>query len=487
MSNWGCLSTLSEAQRIQALLEVARIFSGGILLDKQVEQISAMEDIVFSGGGAGSGKTRGALLSWAARGTVMPGYDSLAIRRTFPQAREIVALAKEMFLPAGAVWKESEKRITLPTGSSLEIGYMEGMDDHLQYQGRSWAMVIGDEVQHHPTARQFDWLMSRIRSPKDYPLQQAYTSNPKGPGMAWIKGRYVTPAPNGGVFPRQVQFMDDKGVDRTAVLSCRHIPSTVADNQFLSNTAYVRNLMMLPEAERKALLYGSWDSMDGMFFTEFDARVHVVKHFPIPPDWARSMGGDWGTYRPYHFLWTADAPNGELHVYREYTGRDEEDWTLGTGENASTVADGILRIEREAQEFVQERYLDSACFSNEGNDDTIAGIFELKGLPFSKAMKQGEKKSFIIREALKVVNGRTRLKIHDNCRFLIKEIESIQHDPKNGEVWDERCSDHGLDALKYRLCRNLTVLETKQLAEMRDKLHNRNERARRAFMGRRQA
>ena len=166
----------------------------------------------------------------------MPGYDALAVRRTFPQAREIISLAKEMFIPAGAVWKESEKTLTLPTGSSLEIGYLEGVDDHFQYQGRAWSMIIGDEIQHHSEPRQFDWLMSRIRSPRDYPLQQLYTSNPKGPGMAWIKGRYVSPAPLGGVFAREVEFTDDKGTLRRAALSCRHIPSTVADNRDRKST-----------------------------------------------------------------------------------------------------------------------------------------------------------------------------------------------------------------------------------------------------------
>jgi len=487
MSFWGSIDHLDEAQRKDALLDIARIYSGGYLLDKQIEQISAMEDVIFSAGGAGSGKTRGALLAWAARGTVMPGYDALAVRRTFPQAREIVALAKEMFLPAGATWKESEKTITLPTGSSLEIGYLEGMDDHLQYAGRSWSHLIGDEAQHHPEFRQFDWLLSRIRSAKGYPLRQDFTSNPKGPGMAWLKSRYVTPAPLGGTFAREVEFLDDKGNPHKAVMICRHIPSTVADNKFLANTDYVRGLMMLPEAERKALLYGSWDSMEGMFFTEFDARVHVVRSFPIPQDWARGMGGDWGTYHPYHFIWTADAPNGELHIYREFTGRDKENWLLGTGEPASWVADELKRIERESREYVQERYLDRSCWDNEGTETTVAGIFELKQLPFSQGMKGKNKKSHIIRELLKVTNGRSRVKIHDCCRWLIKEFETAQHDPHNGEKWDERGSDHGLDALQYRAARNISVLDGGTASQLQDKLKLRNEAAKNRYMGRRNA
>lgn len=485
--NWGSLDELSEDMRKAALLEVARIYSGGYLLEKQVEQITAMEDVVFSGGGAGSGKTRGELLAWAARGTVMPGYDALAIRKTFPQAREIITLAKEMFLPAGATWNVTEKTMTLPTGSSLEIGYLEGVDDHFQFQGRSWSMLIGDEAQHHPEPRQFDWLLSRIRSAKGYPLRQSFTSNPKGPGMAWLKERYVKPAPLGGVFAREAEFLDDKGKPHKVLLTCRHIPSTVADNRFLANTDYVRNLMMLPESERKALLYGSWDSMEGMFFTEWDARVHVVRQFPIPNDWPRAMGGDWGTYHPYHFLWTAEAPNGEMHIYREFTGRDKDNWLLGTGEPASWVAEELKRIERDSKEFIQERYLDRSCWDNDGTEATVAGIFELKNLPFQQGLKGKGKKSHLIRELLKVTNGRTRLKVHDNCRWLIKEFETAQYDPHNGEKWDERGSDHGLDALQYRAARNISVLEGQTVSAIQDKLRARNKGAKERYLGRRNA
>jgi len=477
MSYWGAIDSLSEKDRREILLETARIYSGGILLEKQIEQIGSFEDVTFCGGGAGSGKTRGALLKWAAFGTVMPGYNCLALRRTFPQAREIISLAKEMFLPAGASWKESEKTLTLPTGSSLEIGYLESADDHIQYQGRQFAMLIGDEAQHHADSKQFDWLLSRIRSAKDYPLQQTFTANPRGVGMGWLKERFVNPAPNGGVFPRSTSFMGPTGKEIQVAQSIRHIPSTVADNQFLSNTAYVRNLMLLNDTERKALLYGSWDSMDGMFFTEFDKRFHVVRHFPIPHDWPRSMGADWGTFSPYHFLWCAEAPNGELHIYRELSGRLEDNWKRGTGEPASWVADEIKRIERDAREYCQERYLDCSCWDNDGTESTVAGVFELKGVPFNKSIKRPMQKSHLLREVLKVTNGRTRIKIHDCCPWLIKEFETAQHDPKNGEKWDEKGSDHGLDALQYKLARNISVLEGNAVGNLQAKNRARNEAA----------
>ena len=72
----------------------------GRLSAKQAEIVGFEEDEIFLGGGAGSGKTRGVIMAWAVRAFEFQArgfkYDALAIRRTFPQLREIILLGKEM-------------------------------------------------------------------------------------------------------------------------------------------------------------------------------------------------------------------------------------------------------------------------------------------------------------------------------------------------------------------------------------------------------
>ena len=74
------------------------------------------------------------------------------------------------------------------------------------------------------------------------------------------------------------------------------IPSTVFDNKALleNDPGYLGNLAALPEAEKKALLYGDWDSFTGQVFTEWrndpahydDQRfTHVIHPFRIPAHW----------------------------------------------------------------------------------------------------------------------------------------------------------------------------------------------------------
>ena len=74
------------------------------------------------------------------------------------------------------------------------------------------------------------------------------------------------------------------------------IPSSIFDNPALlqNDPGYLASLAAMPEAEKQALLYGSWDSFSGQVFTEWrndpahyqDQRwTHVIAPFAIPKHW----------------------------------------------------------------------------------------------------------------------------------------------------------------------------------------------------------
>lgn len=443
----------------------------GRLSAKQAEIVGFEEDEIFLGGGAGSGKTRGVIMAWAVRAFEFQArgfkYDALAIRRTFPQLREIILLGKEMLLPLGASWHESSKTFILPGGSSLECGFAERDDDRFQYTGRSWSTIFFDEIQRFATPVFYDWIFSRLRAPiKEIngklwrlPLRVFSTANPKGPGNHWLRKRFIdTTGTTGGVTTRTVDTITPDGDPITVTRRVRYQHSTVLDNPWLKNTDYVRNLMLLPEADRKALLEGDFYIVEGAFFTEFSRKTHVVKAFNPPPDIQLQMGGDWGTASPCHFLWCAELSNGEFHIFAEYTTRDPEDWSKGTWKAATDVADDLIRIETRHSWDVSERWLDSACFSDEGTGTNVGEIFNMKGLFFQKSVKGRNLKARNLRELLKVTNGQTRLKIHENCKYLIWEIENLMTDEQDPSRWDERGSDHGVDAAQYVTARNILAL-----------------------------
>ena len=83
---------------------------------------------------------------------------------------------------------------------------------------------------------------------------------------------------------------------------------------------------MLPEAERNALLYGSWDSFDGQVFREWrndpqhydDQRwTHVIDPFPIPRHWRIYRGFDFGYAKPFAVGWFAVDEDGRIYHIKE--------------------------------------------------------------------------------------------------------------------------------------------------------------------------
>ena len=449
--------------------------------------------------GAGSGKTRGVIMAWAtpafefqARGFK---YDALAIRRTFPQLKEIIALGKEMLLPLGATWLEASKTFVLPGGSSLECGYCERDDDRFQYTGRAWAMIFVDEIQRYATPIFYDWIFSRLRAPiKEIngklwrlPLKVFSTANPKGPGNHWLRKRFIdTTGVYGGATTRTVETTTPSGDPVTITRRVRYQHSTVLDNPWLRNTDYVRNLMLLPEADRRALLEGDFYIVEGAFFTEFSRKIHVVKSFKPPSDLSLLNAGDWGTASPCHFGWMSELSNGEFHVFSEYTTRDPEDWSKGTWRNATDVADDLIRIEKRNEYDVSERWLDSACFGDDGTGTNVGEIFHMKGLFFQKSVKGRNLKARNLRELMKVTNGQSRLKIHESCKYLLWEIENLMTDEQDPSRWDERGSDHGVDMLQYGTAKNVLALGGDALNHQKQEAYRAN-RAKRDAMKKRSA
>lgn len=160
--------------------------------------------------------------------------------------------------------------------------------------------------------------------------------------MTPIVGRYEVVTPDG------VQQLERSRV---------FVPATVFDNRALlqNDPQYLANLAMLPEAEREALLYGSWDSFDGQVFTEWkndpahyeDRRfTHVISPFKVPKSWPRYRGFDFGYSRPFSVGWYAVDYDGRVYRIAEYYGTSGAP-NVGAKMDPVEIAAEIRRIEAE--------------------------------------------------------------------------------------------------------------------------------------------
>ena len=401
---------------------------------KQAEFFCAKGRYIAYGGARGGGK------SWAMRTKLVllaltnAGLNILLLRRTLGELRENHILPLQKLLCDIAVYRESIREFAFPNGSRIRLGYCDNESDVLQYQGQSYE-VIGIEEATHFTYFQFLCLTecNRISGTADvsFKPRMYLTCNPGGVGHDWVKRLFV-----------DRQYKANERAENYVFIKSR-----VYDNAFLlkNNPEYIENLKALPEARRRAMLDGDWNSFIGAFFPEFSPDVHICEPFTIPLHWSRFRAVDYGLDMTA-CLWVAVSPNGRLFVYRELY---EPNLIL------SEAAKKIVAYSN-ANEHI--RYtVASPDLWNRRQDSGKSG-FELMNSCGLRGLVPADNRRIpgwrVVREYLKQgVNGEARLGIFTNCINLIRCLPQLRFDVLSQE--DAATSPHEIthapEALRYAL------------------------------------
>ncbi len=218
---------------------------------------------VFEGfyGGAAGGAKSDAILMAALQFVMVPSYSALILRQNFAQLNKrgaLISRSHEWLGNTDAVWNGSEKKWTFPSGATLEFGHLEnGMKSALNFSGSNYHFIAIDEVTDIGEDV-YTFLMSRCRSleSEDYiPLRFRSASNPIGPGLGWVKRRFVIPVKDrtkGSIFR---VFNEELGETEDRFF----IPANLRDNPYLNVAQYTRQLSRLDTVTRARLLKGDWD------------------------------------------------------------------------------------------------------------------------------------------------------------------------------------------------------------------------------------
>ena len=212
--------------------------------EKQLLFHNAREDEVLYGGAAGGGKSTAVVMDAFLRCYRHPGSYAYLFRRTYRELEDTLIA-------------EALRRIPSALGS---------------YQASAHGLRASKALGIRPLVRA--------------------TSNPGGPGHAWVKARFVDP-----VAPGQTQRIEVCEGELRGERSLRYIPARVQDNPHIGQD-YLLELAQKPRALREALLYGRWDAFEGQVFTAWrddpagyrsQRFTHVVEPFEIPESWRRPL------------------------------------------------------------------------------------------------------------------------------------------------------------------------------------------------------
>lgn len=213
-------------------------------------------------GGAGGGGKSIALLMAALQFIDVPGYNALILRRTLKSLKLPNGLIDWSHrwlgdIP-GAHWNGNEFRWTFDTGpdtdpATLTFGYLSHIGSEDKYRSSELHFIGFDELTEFPWEEQYTFMFSRLRKAKnlhgaavdgttlaDVPLRVRGATNPGGPGMPWVKARFVAPETAKRPF----------------------LASLLSDNPGIDADEYRRSLAELSEVERKRMEEGDWDAVE---------------------------------------------------------------------------------------------------------------------------------------------------------------------------------------------------------------------------------
>lgn len=431
--------------------------------------MSRPEEEALYGGAAGGGKSD-ALVIEALRQVGISHYKGLILRKTYPQLSELIAKSHLYYPRAfpGAEYNAAGHTWRFPSGARVTFGSMQHPKDRLNYQGQAYDYIAFDELTHF-TWEEYSYLFSRNRpSGSGTRCYMRATANPGGIGHGWVKERFISPAPPMTPIYDHVTVRFPDGHEELRRKSRIFVPSTVFDNEILLRNApdYLTRLATLPEAEKKALLYGDWDSFSGQVFVEwrndpdhYEDRIgtHVIDPFRIPEHWVIWRGFDWGYTKPFSVGWYAVDHDGRMYRIRELYGCRGDSAGLplpdtGVGWSADAIAREIRRIEAEDPNLKGRRIhgvADPAIYQRNGGE-SIGAMMEREGVFWDKADNTRlAGKAQMHRRLAFDGHGVPMLYVFSTCKHFIRTLPALVYSQVNVEDVDTTGEDHIYDECRY--------------------------------------
>lgn len=417
--------------------------------------LAASEREVLYGGSAGGGKSF-AMLADPMRYMGHPQFSGLLLRHTTEELRELIWKSQELYprIYPGIKWSERKMQWQAPSGARLWFSYLDRDEDVLRYQGLSFSWVGFDELTQWSTPFAWNYMRSRLRSTApDLPTYMRATTNPGGPGHAWVKKMFIDPSPAGKAFwatdidtGDTLSYPKGHSKEGQPLFKRRFIPAMLSDNPYLAEGGdYETMLLSLPEHQRKQLLEGNWDVAEGAAFPEFNRRIHVIKHEHIPGNWVKFRACDYGYGSYSAVLWFAVSPAEQVIVYRElYVSK-----VL-----AKDLAHMVMDCERNDGQ-IRYGVLDSSCWHRRGDTGpSLAEQMIMEGCRWrpadrSAGSRVAGKNEIHRRLQLDDFTQEPRLVIMDSCTNLIAQLPTLPLDKSNPEDINTKSEDHLYDALRY--------------------------------------
>lgn len=398
-----------------------------------------------------------AMLADPIRDLANPHFSGILFRKSTEELRELRWKSQLLYPQVfpDIKWSERSQNWVMPNGGRLWMTYLDRDEDVLRYQGQAFNWIGFDELTQWGSPFAYNYMRSRLRTTsKTLNLYMRATTNPGNYGAWWVKKMFIDPAPYGHAFPATdidtgevLVFPDSHKRAGEPLFYRRFIPSRLQDNPYLwADGEYEANLLSLPEIQRKQLLDGSWDIIEGAAFSEWDRKIHVIEPFEVPSNWRRFRALDYGYTSFSGCVWFAVAPSGQLVVYRDLEVSKVHAWDL---------ADLIKSIEVDADEDVSYGVLDFSIGAERGQrGPTLVEQLQrhnLRWRPADRGKGSRIAGKNMIHRMLQIDEfiGEPNLVFFNTCTACTSQLPVLPLDKTNSEDIDTKSRDHIYDAVRY--------------------------------------
>ena len=263
---------------------------------------------VLYGGAAGSGKTDALLvdacgLNQPVRPAITyPNYFAVMIRPTLPELTEVIRRTKTLYklIDPGAEWRAGEHTWYFSSGARITFTFLKEIRDVDRFKSQEIQYIGWEELTLHPSSYGYKYLHTRVRkneSLKDINLYIRATTNPDGPGHAWVKEHWRIPD-DGASTKFDVSFqITDKitSEPRTVTTTRQFISATLKDNPHI-DPDYEAKIRLSGAQNTAALLEGRWDivKIEGAYYhTECLEVINDGRIRDLPIDRSKPVHTAW--------------------------------------------------------------------------------------------------------------------------------------------------------------------------------------------------
>lgn len=443
-----------------------------------------IKEVLFEGE-RGPGKTWSMLFAFAKH--TGKGYGShwrgVIFRRESGDLDDIIEKSKREFgrCYPDAVYNKTEKTWVWPGGEMLTFAHFFDENDYWSWHGQELPFIGWEELTTWPNNKGYLSMFSCNRSagPSEMPRIIRSTTNPYGVGKNWVKRRFKLPSHRFKVWQERE---DDGGLSPPRLA----IPGFLRENFMLLRTDpnYVRTLRQSAAGNMeklKAWLNGDWDAVSGGMFDDlWDAKIHIVKPFYIPPTWNIYRAYDWGGAKPGSYgLWAKSngdcieqdgrylglIPGDVFRIGEWYSTSGQED----EGLNLTPMAIAKCMVECEVEAGVRGRVQAGPADVNIFDKSHGRSIYDtLKQSPYNLRFDIADKGPNsrkmgwqVAREYMagavpdKQFGTREKpgLYVFDTCKYFIDLVPSLPRDLKDPDDVDTKSEDHIGDEMRYFLRR----------------------------------